>query len=214
MPLVLSGEGDIGPISATELSYLDGATSNIQSQVSNLGMRLVASQSFSGLSSVQINNCFSSLYDNYKILLTIDTVAAGAANQYVWWRLVLNGAQETSATYNSGNSFVGMNTTGSGGNANRSALNRGLLAEVVGNSGTISQYNGFFGEYTLANPSRSGFLKRLIGSHITQQTSFLEYFYTIGSAFNGSTQAYDGFAFGTDSSALISGKIKIYGLRD
>lgn len=33
MPLVLSGDGAVGPLSATEVSYLDGVTSAVQTQI-------------------------------------------------------------------------------------------------------------------------------------------------------------------------------------
>lgn len=33
MPLILNGDGSIGPLSATEIGYLDGVTSAVQSQI-------------------------------------------------------------------------------------------------------------------------------------------------------------------------------------
>jgi hypothetical protein len=35
MPLILNGDGSVGPLSATEVGYLDGVTSAVQTQVNN-----------------------------------------------------------------------------------------------------------------------------------------------------------------------------------
>lgn len=35
MPLVLSGDGSVGPLSATEVGYLDGVTSGVQTQINS-----------------------------------------------------------------------------------------------------------------------------------------------------------------------------------
>lgn len=37
MPLTLSGDGAVGPLSATEVGYLDGVTSSVQTQINSKG---------------------------------------------------------------------------------------------------------------------------------------------------------------------------------
>lgn len=35
MPLILNGDGSVGPLSATEIGYLDGVTSSVQTQINS-----------------------------------------------------------------------------------------------------------------------------------------------------------------------------------
>lgn len=38
MPLILNGDGSVGPLSATEVGYLDGVTSEVQTQINTVGI--------------------------------------------------------------------------------------------------------------------------------------------------------------------------------
>ena len=74
MPLVLTGDGAVGPLSASEVGFLDGVTSSVQTQINakandaSQGFYFITSQTFSAASAVNVNNCFSSTYDNYRVV--------------------------------------------------------------------------------------------------------------------------------------------------
>lgn len=94
MSLVLSGDGSIAgagaitditslntDVSATELGYLNGVTSGLQGQIDSAGgLVLITSNSFTAASTISIDNCFSSTYDNYRILLRSVNSTNGSMN--------------------------------------------------------------------------------------------------------------------------------------
>lgn len=77
MPISINGSGSVDgitsintSISSTELGYLDGVTSGLQSQINTAGgLVKITDQSFTSASAVSVNNCFSSTYTNYKIII-------------------------------------------------------------------------------------------------------------------------------------------------
>lgn len=66
------------------------------------GLTLITTSAFSGSSAVNINNCFTSTYTNYKIML----VENGSANVAVRVRLRASGADNTSSNYSWGLSGI------------------------------------------------------------------------------------------------------------
>jgi hypothetical protein len=60
------------------------------------GLTQVASQSFSAVSSLSLNNVFSSTYDNYRILLDVTSMSTSAS---VRWRFRASGADNTTSFY-------------------------------------------------------------------------------------------------------------------
>jgi hypothetical protein len=98
----LTGVAAIDDVSSTELGYLDGVTSAIQGQLdgkqaaASTGLALITTQSFSAVSSVSINNCFSADYDNYRVMFSL-TATSGNASAYV--RLRAGGSDWTTSRY-------------------------------------------------------------------------------------------------------------------
>lgn len=90
MSLSLSGDGTvtgvtaIGDVSSTELGYLDGVTSALQTQIntkadaSTQGLVLIDEESFSAVSSVSLNNVFSATYANYRVILNVPSVSTSS----------------------------------------------------------------------------------------------------------------------------------------
>lgn len=76
----------IGNVSSTEVGYVDGVTSSIQTQINTSGLKMVIPTSatngsvgangvvtFSGVSSVSLNGCFTSSFENYKVMWKINS---------------------------------------------------------------------------------------------------------------------------------------------
>ena len=65
--------------------------------------------SFSGSSSVSLNNVFSSTYDNYRIVVNVDSTSA---SNEIWLRLRLSGTDTNTNYYRSGWYVTNANTSG------------------------------------------------------------------------------------------------------
>jgi len=66
---------------ATESALIDGLGSKLDvSAYEQPGLELITAQSLSAVSSIQINNCFTSTYQNYKIIVRLTTGTAASAN--------------------------------------------------------------------------------------------------------------------------------------
>ena len=101
MPITINGTGPIDGItslntsvSSTELGYLDGTTSAIQTQINTAGgLVKIVDQSLNAASGISINNCFTSTYQNYRIIIS----ASGSqnSNNGVYLRLRSSGSDAT-----------------------------------------------------------------------------------------------------------------------
>lgn len=60
------------------------------------GLVLVAAQSFTGVSSVSVNNCFTATYENYRVLVNMSSLSAGMT---IGMRLRAGGADDSVAGY-------------------------------------------------------------------------------------------------------------------
>jgi hypothetical protein len=91
-----SGALTASTVTATELGYLSGVTSSIQTQLSSAGgLQLITSQAFSASTAVNVNNVFSATYVNYKVVA--DYRSSG--NMDVNLRMRTSGADYTAAEY-------------------------------------------------------------------------------------------------------------------
>lgn len=94
MPVNISGSGATGSINTAILP--SSGTFATQSYADTAGgLVKIANEAFSAVSSVSVNNCFTSTYENYRILLL--TTVNGADDVYM--RLRANGT-DTSTNYN------------------------------------------------------------------------------------------------------------------
>lgn len=159
------------------------------------GMVLVASQSFSAVSSVSVNNCFSATYDNYRIVgeLTGSTALGG------FFRLRASG------------------TDASGSNYDRNEILAGASALVDTQSN-----NQTYLVLAAANSSRrSGFCADVFAPFLAQETSFIGMrSYPLDDMrgfieFGGHNLAtsYDGFTM-YPNTGTITGTLRVYGYRN
>jgi hypothetical protein len=161
------------------------------------GLTLINTTSFSGVSSQSINDVFSATYQNYLILLNIDTVAA--SNQ-LSFRMRVGGADNTSANYKWQKATFGVSGALTGAGSGTGALAN--LMNVASISGTytapviINIFNPFETDHTsvLAQSTYFDALANHATTYAGGQTSV--------------TTSYTGFTF---FSGTFSGTVRVYG---
>jgi hypothetical protein len=165
------------------------------------GMTQVANVTYSGASTISVNNVFTSAFDYYKIILTNDALATSSGNVYIKFRVAGN---DSSASYNWGALGVEAGGNQLGNHGNNSSL--GFLISQTRNA------NGTFGfsmevqNVAIATPTQVQFIF----------TSNTPTYNTVEGTFGGGQHsvntAYDGFSIIAPGN--IQGKIKVYGYRN
>ena len=210
MPLSLTGAGDVTglasintTVSSTELGYLDGVTSALQTQINaNLpGMQLVTAQTFSGVSSISVNSCFSASFENYRILLTGTTYSGSGAISTVF-RLRASGTDNSSANYRWGRIYGGA-TSGGGTNWSDTSFFLAGTSAVVNHQASFDVYGpqvalptAFTANSFMEESATSGTWAGVSGGRMTVSTQ------------------YDGITILLFGSATFSGTLRIYGYRN
>lgn len=87
-----------------------GETLGVKWAAASSGLTLITTETFTSVSSISINGCFSSAYRNYRILGRVATSNAGI---YIWLRMRDAGTDATGANYNFQEIFA--STTAAGG---------------------------------------------------------------------------------------------------
>lgn len=163
------------------------------------GMVRTASQSFSAVASVSVNNCFSATYEHYRILLNITpSVSAGT----IRLRLRVGGADNSSGNYQR-NTHIGTSAAVHTPNVNASLtgtefflLSNGTLS--VPSLVTADVLNPFATAETML--AATGVDIASAASIVAEKT---------GGKF-ALTTSFDGFSL-IPSSGTISGKVAVYG---
>lgn len=193
-----SGALTASTVTATELGYLSGVTSSIQTQISAIptpGMVKVGATSFSGASSASINNVFSSTYKNYKAFIQLTLGTSGANGQL---RFRTSGTDNSTTNYNTQSTNI-----------------FGTSQNITQPLGATSFYFGDFdaqgssSELTFFNPFATA--KTYYHAHGLYKASQPELNLRAG-AFN-STTSFDGFTI-YPTTSTITGTITVYGLVD
>ena len=96
------------------------AVSRFNPDYPDAGLTLLNKTTFTGASSTSINNVFSADYDNYKILINLDSVSASGD---LYARLRVSGADNSSAIYGSTGWYS--NSSGGSGVVNNGTTNIG-----------------------------------------------------------------------------------------
>jgi hypothetical protein len=194
----LTGVAAIDDVSSTELGYLDGVTSAVQGQLdgkqaaASTGLVLITTQSFSAVSSVSINNCFSADYDNYRILW--DAVNPSGAYD-VSVRLRSGGSDNTSAIYGRQSIYFYATTVGTDYNDNQRAWVSTSPHDTSGGAAVIDIFNPAASSATRMN---------VVGGRAgSGKVGF----------FLAASFAADGFTFYPTSGSL-TGSVYVYGYRN
>lgn len=190
-----SGYVELSPPSVAGDTVLELPTDSIKP-----GLVLVAAQSFSEVSAVRFNNCFTSTYQNYRILYDLYC----SVDAYIAIRLRVSGADSITTNY-TGNGFYVVGTAVSGYYSS-GAENRWRVA----NCDPVNF--GINGSADIGNPA------------ISAHTSFTSFSYgavtgvTVASPFlsgmaNNLSTAFDGFSMYGES-GTITGNVQVYGYRN
>lgn len=151
---------------------------------------------FSGASSVSLNGCFTSAYDNYLIILHTTASAGGRCDM----RLRTSNTDATGGNYSwSGQYNISSANTYSGEGAGTTATAGGITGlDTTQGSLRLTLFKPFLAEHTQwESAGHDGIYRRIYGGIHTLNTS------------------YDGFTiYNTSAGATITGKIRVYGLKN
>lgn len=163
------------------------------------GLVLITSETFSAVSSVSVNGCFTSSYDNYQLMLRITS----SANVALTARYRASGSDDSTSNYHT-QIIQGFSTTAQGARAaSESSFRAGRLQSVAAHAIVMWIYS----------------------PHDATQTSFLAKQHVHGDnaitspetldtvAFHNVSTSFDGISF-IPSSGTISGVLRIYGYKD
>lgn len=160
--------------------------------VTGAGLDLIVSQSFTAASSVSLNNCFSSTYDNYQVVYSL----SHSVSAFLQARVRASGADDTGSNYYE-QYLDGTNATAS------AARSTAASAFQFGSSGT----NRSFGQFTLIGPSLA-VNTGLLGTHYMRAASL-----TVWGKEHMVASAYDGLTL-YPNTGTITGLIRVYGYRN
>jgi len=185
MALGLNGSGTITGLSSTQdglgltlVAPTSIASSSGSSSISG------GTVTFTGVSSISLNGCFSSTYENYKVLLT----SIGSTTQDVYLRLRAAGTDDSGANYawtNDGTNLTGQTST-------IISINEALYGAAQGDIFGPALARSTVGISSARRPNTS-----------TRQTSWNHSLAT----------AYDGMTLYT-STGTMTGTLRVYGYRN
>ena len=157
---------------------------------------------FSGASSLNINGCFSSTYDNYRIIMTLQGSTADAG---FYQRMLASGSAESSSNYYLGSTYVPM--TGASGLLQ---TNAGSFWGFGGLETTTEYYNNYSFDFQspfLTRGTWFNFAGMWVNNAGTLQS--------INGAGNLNTStSYDGLQLYASTGNLQGGTIRIYGYKN
>lgn len=168
------------------------ATLTSGGNLTGAGMDLITSQSFSAAASASINNCFTSTYQNYRVVVSCDH-SLGAQ---LWMRLRASGS-DTSSAYSS------------------KMMYSDFTASTVNGDFTIN--NGTYWWVGTGATKRMVTLD-ISKPAIGEATSFAAFGGdssrgSAGGGYHATAAAYDGFSI-IAGAGTISGDVKVYGYRN
>ena len=157
------------------------------------GLVWIATESFSAVTTLSVNNVFTSSYLNYRLVIN-----AVANNVDLVLRLRASGTDNTSSDYRRGRYFVGLNNSVSAGSSNNDTQTNITLANLINNDNVCSVdiYNPHSAVNTLTTSFAAGSLTQVIGGSLLNSTS------------------YDGFTLFNSGAINMTGVVRIYGYRN
>jgi hypothetical protein len=187
-----------GTFSGTILVYGYSETVGDAASVSvTPGLVYITSQAFSAASSVSVNGCFTSLYDEYQIVLSPFTV--GANDITIFMRMRAAGADATGASYFTQLHFAYGTAFGASGAASQTAFN---LADTTSEA------------YLILNVARPFLTAKtaLMGTRYAYQNNVTTMVFANAAGLYDATTSFDGFTI-YPASSTITGTLKVYGVK-
>lgn len=195
MPVTINGSGSTGSINTAVLPSSGSFATQSYADTAG-GLVKIATETFSAVSSVSVNNCFTSTYDQYLITLDYTQTTTDRLDA----RLRVGGVDNTTASSYASQIFY---ASGVGTGAGRSTSDKwNSWAESTSTSRMQANIN----VYSPAIARITGF------------TSFHQYGASnAGIQFSGGTHnqtvAYDGFTL-IPATGTITGTVRVYGYRN
>lgn len=194
----------------TPARFITDTTSSVQlGNISSVqGLTLITSNRFDNVTAVSINNCFTSLYQNYRVLLTLTNVNADSDFTL---RLRSGGFDNVSPLYD--NSFMGIDTSNAANNA--TGTSTAFLMGESDNSGVVIlpaktvRYRlalDFFSPAELENTV-------IVGQYAFVNKAATAAICRMGSGQHQFNSLFDGFSFISSIASSISGIVRIYGYK-
>ena len=154
---------------------------------------------FSGVTSVSLDGCFTSKYDNYKILISCKT---GSSVDQMFMRLRTSNADNTTSNYY-------YSTFGLDSSAAAIALAKGDPQSYfrIGATATDTSLT----EITISEPFTSN--KTSYSQNSTLGSGTNEAHFEVGGGFFSGTTSFDGFTFYM-SSLTLTGTVRVYGYKN
>lgn len=173
----------------------DGKTT-VNGAMVGAGMDLINTTSFSGVSSVSLNNVFTSTYENYRIYINFDSNSSAGT---IFIRMRAGGVDNTTTNYGSGGVYNIFTTNTASANGYGNAAN-------------------YWGVHYMTSPSQQQRAIDIFSPAAAAVTSFgsigsnLDAAAYYAGAFNAATQ-FDGFTV-SPSAGTVNGRVRVYGLRN
>lgn len=161
------------------------------------GLVLITTQTFSAASIISVNNCFSSLYDNYRINLNINSSSASSSN--VFMRMRSSGTDNSTSNYRKAQVYVVYGTTTVSVNESSSADTQFWIDFNVDTATHSRMIDVLVPFLSMRTQISSG-----IGNSDAWSTSM--------GTFNG-TNSFDGFSI-YPASGNLTGTVRIYGYKN
>lgn len=154
---------------------------------------------FSGASSVSLNGCFSSTYQNYKII--ISNLTGSTTSQIVSGRLRASGTDASGSNYNYEDTQFSSTTVGAARSTSQTSMRIGMAETTNKNYMMLDLYDPFIAEPTgyFSNCSETGYSTTSTGLKFT-------------SGGHTVSTSYDGFTI-FPASGTITGTLRIYGYK-
>lgn len=181
------------------LRYAASAYATTSDLATNAGLNLIATSTFSAAASVSVNNCFTSTYANYRVLINI---SAATANADFYMRYRVGGVDATGSDYVTQRiQQSGGTVSGSGTGATQAYI--GILSNPYPTASATT--------IDVLDPQIAAWSK-IMGSYMYQDSGTSVYNHYISVVHRAAT-AYDGFSL-IPSSGNVSGTVRVYGYRN
>lgn len=178
-----------------------GLAISTSGNVTGGGLDLITSQSFTAVSSVSMNNCFTSTYEHYKVTFTI---VAGTLDANFDFRFRASGADNSTSDYFF--SADGKDATATPRTSSGNGSTSGRVAINVANTRNVS------GSFDVHSPLSSGY-KSLQGQSSYEFSSVGTHVLTNFFVGNRTATAYDGFSL-YPTAGTFTGTLRVYGYRN
>lgn len=196
MPVRLNGATS-GAVTLSAPAVAGSASLILPTDSVQPGMVLVATSSFTTAATVSVDNCFTSTYSNYRIVVDTTSSAAAADLQF---RVRGSGSDVSTSTYAYG---VGRSSASAilfqGGSGSATFIYIGAMVNTSGDNTMVS--------IDITRPALAA--KTQISFLASGYSQFVWY----GFGANSNATAYDGFSL-VPSTGTITGTVRIYAYRD